>query len=187
MKDGLKNHKRVFSNPPKLLNYILLIVAFTLTACGSQDETTTDSSQQSDNVSFQIPDSIRARLDTGVGTLRATISHNGITKKMEISPDGLTASVTLSNVPTGDTSFTILFTFELVPYGPLDVASSSQSINVRGGTSSINWSSAYDTASFDEDGDGTSNILELDEFSTRSPVSCTLGNYARLGSCELGS
>jgi len=48
----------------------------------------------------------------------------------------------------------------------------------------------YDTASFDEDGDGISNIVELDELSTTNPIvadaPCILGT-SLIGSCVLGS
>ena len=44
----------------------------------------------------------------------------------------------------------------------------------------------FDTAIHDDDDDGISNLVELDEFSTTSPISCVLGT-SELGNCELGS
>lgn len=168
----------------------LLIAAFVLSGCGSQNQAVdTGSSGQDDNVSFQMPEAIFGnKLDQGAGTLTATISvEGGSATPMTIS--GETASVTLDNIPTGLTTFTILFSYDLDPYGPLDVARAEKTFTVMEGSNSLSFEvSDYDTASFDADGDGISNILELDENSNTSPVLslCVLGT-AELGNCELGS
>ena len=81
---------------------------------------------------------------------------------------------------------TIVFTYNLDPNGPLVVASTTKSFNVTEGSNTLNFVTAdYDTASFDEDGDGISNLVELDEFSTTSPVGalCKLG-FANIDFCE---
>ena len=166
-----------------------LFAAFVLVGCGSQDETSATPAQESQTLSFKVPDAILAsKLDLNAGTLTATISYGTTTAPMTISPDGLTASVTLENVPLGSTDFTILFTYNLAPFGPLDVAQATQNFDIVAGSNALSFTAAYDTAIFDDDGDGVSNIVELDEFSVSSPVValCELGT-AVLGSCELGS
>jgi hypothetical protein len=168
---------------------VVLLVAFISNGCGSQSDTSVDSSLADDNVLFSIPESIMgAKLDQTAGNLTATISVNGGSPMpMTISESGTTASTTLNNIPVGETSFTIVFTYDLDPFGPLVVASATQSMTVtEEGTNTITFASDdYDSDSFDADGDGLSNLKELAESSTTSPVSCTLGVGARLGTCEL--
>jgi hypothetical protein len=99
-----------------------------------------------------------------------------------------TASTTLNNIPAGETTFIIVFTYDLDPFGPLVVASATKTITVTEGTNTITFASEdYDTASFDADDDGISNLLELDESSATSPLVslCILGTTV-LDDCELG-
>ena len=177
------------STLPKSQLLVLLFVAFIVNGCDGQSNTSADSSLQDDNVSFSIPASIMgAKLDQTAGNLTATISVNG-GSPIPMTVSDTTASTTLNNIPAGETAFTIVFTYDRDPFGPLVVASATQSITVtEEGTNTITFANEdYDTASFDADGDGISNLEELDESSTTSPVSCTLGVGARLGTCELGT
>lgn len=183
--------KLVLFGISKPIYLFALFAAVALTGCGSQDETSTATVQESQIVSFKVPEAILAgKLDLATGTLTATISVNdGTPQPMTISSDGLTASVTLTAIPTGSTEFTIVFTYDNPSFGPLDVASATKTINVTTGSNTLSFASSdYVTAIFDEDGDGVSNIVELDEFSVSSPVValCKLGT-AVLDSCELGS
>jgi hypothetical protein len=183
LKSELQNHKLSPLNPPRPVSLFLLLATLTLTACGNQN----DSKSDSDNVSIKIPDVVN-KLDQTAGTLRATISCPSGDQPMNIDTVNETASATCNSVPTGNTSFTVVFTYELGSFGPLDVATATKMINVTTGNNPLNFVNGdFDTASFDEDGDGISNILELDEFSITSPVSCTLGVAASLGTCELGT
>jgi len=180
------------SNLANLLPLLFFVAILNLAACGSQNKTSTVSSSQTNNVSFIIPDSILAsKLDQTAGTLAATVSvstlNGGAPQDMIVSATNATA--TLSAIPLGDATFTIVFIYDLPPFGPLVVASASKSITVVAGDNPISFATTdYDTASFDEDGDGLSNLVELDETSTSSPIValCKLGT-AELGSCELGS
>jgi len=173
----------------------LLLSAFLLSGCGSEnDSTDTGSSGQDEHVSLQLPKSIFGnKLDQNAGTLKATISVDG-GNPIQMTISGTTASVTLTNIPTDLTTFTILFTYDLALSGSdshvsLDIAQASKEINVTTGNNTLNFLvSDYDTASFDDDNDGISNIVELDENSSTSPLMtlCILGS-AQLGDCELGS
>lgn len=124
-----------------------------------------------------------------VGTLTATLSGCPEGNKL-MTISGSTASATCSKVPEGPRTFTITFTYDLDPYGPLTIASASKQINVvKDRNNPLNFVTGdFDTASFDEDGDGISNILELDESSTSNPLlaPCVLGT-SLLDDCELGS
>lgn len=184
MKSVLPNYKLFPSNKPIRLYLFSLIAVFTLAGCGSQDKTTTESSEQT--LSFKVPDSIQGSKLVG-GILTATISVNGgPPQAMTISAG--TASITLTGITPGTTDFTLEFTYELAPYVPMIVASDTQTINViAGGSNTVNFVIAdFDTAIHDDDDDGISNLVELDEFSTTSPISCVLGT-SELGNCELGS
>ena len=182
-----RNYNLSTSNRPIRHWLLVLIAAFTLSACGSQNETTGSSPQQGENVSIQIPDAA-GKLDQIAGTLTATISVNGgAPQAMTIS--GTSASVTLDSIPTGTTTFTIVFSYELASFGALVVASATRTLDVLAGSNTLSFAAAdYDTASFDEDGDGISNIVELDEASISSPVvSLCILDTAKLDNCELGS
>jgi hypothetical protein len=171
----------------------MLIAAFTLAGCSSGTDSA-DASQQDDNVSFQIPDSLLGnKVDRN--NLSATISVNGGTPQAMAIDDGSdSATVSLSNIPTGDTTFVITFTYD---FGgtPLTVAEATKNFTVAEGANNINFIAAdYDT-SFDEDGDGISNIAELDETSTSDPTveTCRIGTDVTDSSilndpaeCELG-
>ena len=76
MKGALQVCRSIPFNLHFPLSVILLIAAFTLSACGSQNETTGSSPQQGENVSIQIPDAA-GKLDQTAGILTATISVNG--------------------------------------------------------------------------------------------------------------
>jgi len=179
-----------------LKSLILPIAMFALAGCAGDN----DSSAENENVSsasFQIPDSILAnRLDQAAGTLTATLSvDDDVQETVTITGGATTVSfATLNNIPTGDREFKILFTYNLAPYGPLDVAEAIRTINITEGSNSpINFVDGdFDTASFDEDGDGISNLLELDENSTSDPTVeiCRIGtdvnDSSALDNCELG-
>ncbi len=187
MKRALASYKLFQARPPIRRYLSALIVAFILAGCGSQDESATDSSHQI--ISFKVPD-VASKLDQTVGTLTATIAVNGGTPQ-NMTVSATDATVTLSNIPLGSTDFTIIFTYNLDPFGPLVVASATRTINVTAGSNTLTFANAdYDTASYDEDGDGISNLAELDESSTTSPIvadaPCVLGT-SLIGSCVLGS
>lgn len=186
MKSELQDHKLSPLNPPRPISLFLLLATLMLTACNNQNDSTSDS----DNVSIKIPD-VASKLDQMAGDLTATIAVNGGTpQNMTVSATDATA--TLSNIPIGSTGFTIVFTYNLDPFGPLVVASATQTLDVTAGSNTLTFANAdYDTASFDEDGDGLSNIVELDESSTTNPIVadagvCVLGT-SLIGSCVLGS
>ena len=186
----LHNNKLMPSRITNPLTYMLLIAVFLLSACGSSDEPTANSTIEGDNVAFKIPDSLLgSRLDQTAGTLSASISVNGgADQAMTIS--GTTASVTLSSIPVGATTFIIKFFYDNGSAGPLQVAQATKTLTVAGGSNALNFAAADFTASFasfDRDGDGISNIDELDENSTSNPLvsSCILGTAAL--DCQLGS
>ena len=176
-------------NPTSLLLSASLLV---LTAC-SNDSAPDVSTQQQSGVAIQLPEAIASRIsDQTNGTLSATISiDGGPAQAMTIS--GNSASATLSNIAAGSHSFTIVFVFDHDLYDPLTVASATKTLNVAAGNNSLSFATTDYDLSFDEDGDGVPNIIELDPASTTNPTIslCILADTvaqstAQLGSCELG-
>ncbi len=186
MKRALASYKLFHIRPPIRRYLSALIVAFILAGCGSQDESATDSSHQI--ISFKVPD-VASKLDQTVGTLTATIAVNGGTPQ-NMTVSATDATVTLSNIPLGSTDFTIIFTYNLDPFGPLVVASATRTIDVTAGSNTLTFANGDFDTSYDQDGDGISNLVELDESSTTSPIvvdaTCILGT-SQIGSCTLGS
>ena len=98
MKSVIQFHKLIPFELPDPLSLLLLLAALTLAGCGNQNETSTDSSPQVDNVSFQIPDSIVRKLDRVGGILTAVLTVNGVDQP-PIIITGDTATFTLSSTP----------------------------------------------------------------------------------------
>ncbi len=184
-----KDYKLSTSNRLIRTWLFVLIAAFTVAGCGSQDETP----PQTSTLSFKLSDTLLgSRLDQSAGTLTIFVSVDGGTPQaMTISGDGLTASFTLNNLATGSTNFTIDIFFDDGVSGNLQVASGTKTISVAEGGNTLNFVTAdFDTASHDADSDGISNLVELDETSTTDPLvadaPCLLGT-SLIGSCTLGS
>jgi hypothetical protein len=167
---------------------VVLLVALISNGCGSQSDTSGDSLSEGDNVSLLIPESIMgAKLDQAAGILTATISVGG-GSPVPMTISATTASSTLNNIPVGETTLTIVFTYDRDPFGPLIVAATTKNITVTEGDNTITFASEdYDTDSFDADADGISNLQELDDSSATSPlVSLCIMGTAVLDDCELG-
>jgi hypothetical protein len=175
------------SNLASPLPLLFFVAILNLAACDSQNETSTVSSSQTNNVLLQIPDSLLAN-KVNRSNLSATITVDGGTPQtLSIDDADNSASASLGNISTGSHTFVIQFTYD---YGgtPLTVAEATKTITVAEGSNSLSFlASDYDT-SFDQDTDGLTNLQELDAVSTTSPTVslCKLGT-AVLGSCELGS
>lgn len=186
MKTALPSYKLIPSSQAIRLYLFALIAVFTLAGCGSQDETP----PQTSTLSFKLSDTLLgSRLDQGTGALTIFVSVDGASppQAMTISGDGLTASITLDNIATGSREFTIDIFYDDGSSGNLQVASGTKNAGIVEGSNTLNFVTLdFDTASFDADSDGLSNLVELDEFSTTSPISCVLGT-SELGNCELGS
>ena len=173
---------------------LVLIVAVTLAGCGSQDDST-DSSQVT--IGFKFSDTLLgSKVDLAAGTLTLTVTFNGNSQTQTIAPGATDVTINLGNVPEGSTDFTILFTYERLlptPIIPLVVARATKTIVVvKDVNTPLSFVTAdFETAIFDEDGDGLSNLVELDENSTTDPTvpdtvtNCVLGT-SLLGSCTLG-
>lgn len=166
---------------------LIFILSALLAGCGGGGSNTPAASSGQGTVSVTLPDSIFHNLPA-TGTLGATIAVNGGTPvAMTISSDNTTASATLNNIPTGDATIAITFTYDDNFTTPLVVASLEKTITLSTGDNSVSTlATDYITATFDEDNDGISNLVELDKNSVTSPFvsTCVLGT-ATLGNCEL--
>ena len=164
-----------------------LIAALTLAGCGNQDEGT--------DLSFNISDTVLAAVNPTHLTADITVTNvgTGISSTRAMTISGTTASVTLNSLSTGSTDFTIVFSYDDGTIGPLVLGSLAQNLVVAEGVNPpLNFSfSDFETLSFDEDGDGLSNVVELDENSTTDPLvadnltACILGT-SLIGTCVFG-
>ena len=172
---------------------MMLVATFALASCSNQNDTAADTTQQT--FTFKIPDTLLgSKVDLTAGTLTLTVSVDGVVNQtIIIAPGATDVTITLNSLDVGSRDITILFTYDLSPFGPLDVATATQTINVVEGVDTpLSFvTSDFVTDIFDEDGDGLSNLVELDETSTTdptvadAPTDCILGT-SLLGSCTLG-
>ena len=179
----LKNfHHHSLNLSPLLLAACLL----TLTACSRQDEARNTEIQQDNNLSFQLPDALLgAKVDRN--NLSGTVTVAGRTYDLTIDDATDSANLTLPGIPTGSRNFTIRFFYDLGGT-ILQVAQAERTIFVGEGRNILDlMATDFDTASYDDDRDGISNIDELDESSTSNPLTplCVL-DRAVLDDCELG-
>ena len=188
MISALLNHKLSASRQPVRLYLLSLIAALTLAGCGNQDDAT--------NLSLNISDTVLAAVEPTFLLADITVTNVGTgsssTQAMIIS--GTTASLALNNLSTGLTSFTIVFSYDDGSIGPLPLvlATHTQNLDVAEGVNPpLNFLiSDFDT-SFDEDGDGLTNVIELQTGSLTDPLvadnltACILGT-SLIGTCVFG-
>ena len=184
MISALLNHKLSAPRQPVRLYLLSLIAALTLAGCGNQDD-------DARNLSFNISDTVLAAVEPTSLLADITVTNvdtgSSFTQAMIIS--GTSASVTLNNVSTGLTSFTIEFRYDDGIIGPLVLGRHTQNLVVEEGVSTpLPFSfSDFDTA-FDADVDGLTNVVELQTGSTTSPiVAICILDTSLLDDCELGS
>lgn len=178
------------TNSDKFFSYSRLLLAacfLVLSACSGQEEAPDTDIQRNDNLSLQLPDALLgARVDRN--NLSGTVTVGGNTYDMTIDDATDSASVSLSNIPTGSQTFVVEFFYD---FGGtiIKVAEATRTITIGEGSNTVSFlATDFDTATFDDDGDGISNITELDESSTTSPIvtTCVVGE-TNIGECELGS
>ena len=171
---------------------MVLVVAFTLAGCGSQNDTAADTTQQT--FTFKIPDTLLgSKVDLVAGTLTLTVSVDAVVQQtITIAPGATDVTITLNSLAVGSRKITILFKYNLSPFGPLDVATATKFIDVvEGADRPLSFATSEFVTAFDFDNDGLSNLVELDAGSTTdptvadAPTDCILGT-SLLGSCTLG-
>ncbi len=172
----------------KMVQILLMTFAvLTLGACGSSNEV----NQGSEELSVALPDALLgSRVNRS--NLSASISYGTTTQAMAIDEANNQATTTLTGVPVGTTTFTITFSYD---FGGtlLTLAQASQTIDVTEGSgNTLSFAAGDFDTSFDEDGDGISNIVELDENLNSNPRenTCVIGNDSTdsttLDNCVLG-
>ena len=154
MKSILNRSKTSYSFPRYLL--LLLLVS----ACSSNGYTLTTETENKEGI--PIPSVVSGALPTN-GTLSAYILvDDGPRQAMDIY-NGM-ASVTLSGLTLGQHAITMEFEFVFDDNldRPFMLASASKAVQVGAGQNTLDFEEAeYDTDRFDEDGDGISNLAEL--------------------------
>ena len=136
-----------------LLRVLVFIVSAIFLQSCSDDS---DNKQPTSSLFTQVTASILAQT---TGTLKTWITiDNGTRIEMTISGDTATASI--SNL--SQSTHTVLIEFELTDSnGTVTLATASQTVDLSSGDSSISFVyTDFETASYDEDGDGFSNAEE---------------------------
>jgi len=132
-----------------------------LSACGS-DEGSTSTTQTESKQGVAIPKVLTSALPED-GTLSAYIRvDNGERQKMTIGSEF--ATITLTGITPGEHTITIEFefVFDSDPDNPIMLASAGRVMDVGLGQNELEFEETeYETDRYDEDGDGTPNLTEL--------------------------
>jgi len=142
----------------KSLVFFAFIVVVT-SACTQGDSTVTSQPQGGGGIA--VPAALLT-LPAG-STLTAYIQING-GDRQQMTISGNNASISLTGISQGDHTFTVEFeyTANTAPDNPIILARASETMEVGSGTNVLEiLEEDYDTASFDEDGDGVSNLEEV--------------------------
>jgi len=134
---------------------LALLMIFLLQACGNNHST------EQKNVSVtQIPTAVQ-KLILPNGTLTAWVTVDGGSRtQMTIDSTAGTASATISGLTLA--THTVLIEYEFTDtYGTILVASASKPVDLSSGSGSLNFSDADYNTSYDSDGDGITNVVEL--------------------------
>jgi len=174
---------------------IILSLVFlnALVACSGSD----NNQAAVNTTTTEIPAELQ-KLTLGTGTLRAFVTVDGDTAgrtEMTIDTSGSgTASVSIPGLSLA--MHTITITYEYTDtFGTVVLATATQTVDLTSGSGSINFvESDYDLASYDDDGDGFNNAIEVATGSdptvpTSVPppgsINCVL-DTSTLDNCTLG-
>jgi len=142
----------------KSLVFFALIVVVT-SACTQGDSTVTSQPQGGGGIA--VPAALLT-LPAG-STLTAYIQVDG-GDRQQMTISGSNASISLTGISQGDHTFTVEFEYisSSAPGNPIILARAIETMEVGSGTNVLEiLEEDYDTASFDEDGDGVSNLEEV--------------------------
>ncbi len=169
----------------KTLVFFTFIVVVT-SACTQGSSTVT--TQQSDGGGIAVPAALRSL--PADSTLTAYIRvDDGERQQMTITDSN--ASIQLTGISQGSHTFTVEFEYiaNSAPGNPIILARASKTIDVGPGDNPLDiLESDYETDSFDEDGDGVSNLDEISNGSNpfaSITISAISGNTAEDGTTAL--
>lgn len=138
-----------------------LVIGITLSSCGGESDSRapTDPAQ----IKVYVPDEVRQAKLPDAGTLLAYLTlDNGSRRTMTVGTRE--ATISLTEIPFGEHTFTVEFEFDSDDFGQNIVLSrASQAVDITASSNSISFDSAnYDT-DFDNDDDGRTNLEELND------------------------
>jgi hypothetical protein len=171
----------------KLLRILFVAIMFTLyvSGCGNNSNSSNnDSGNTKTSAGIGIPSAIKATALPNAGTLTAEIFVDGKTgpkKTVNLSATQVTFTLT---VASGSHTFTVVFYYDdpIFNSQTWELARASSAVNVSGGSTTKVSFPAYNYQ--DYDGDGASNLLELNARTDPGIGTCILDS-AKL-SCQLG-
>jgi len=134
-------------------------IAIVISACTQGSSTVT--TQQPDGGGIVVPKALHGL--SADNALTAYIRVDG-GERQQMTIDGGNASIRLTGISQGSHTFTVEFEYlsSSAPGNPIILARASKTIDVKPGDNPLNILEAdYETDSFDEDGDGVSNLDEI--------------------------
>ncbi len=147
-----------------LLSRIKALVFFTgiaivISACTQGSSTVT--TQQPDGGGIVVPKALHGLSADNALTAYIRVDEG---ERQQMTIDGGNASIRLTGISQGSHTFTVEFEYlsSSVPGNPIILARASKTIDVKPGDNPLSILEAdYETDSFDEDGDGVSNLDEI--------------------------
>lgn len=195
-----QNIKFIFKKSILQCTNIVLVIIFSgfMFACSNQGNGTSTVTSSQRNGGITIPSVIIATVLPTNGILSGyiTVAQNGQTvgpARRLMTLDGGVASITIPGLEPGTYTFTVEFDFQANDFGGgiFMLARASQEFTLVEGDNVLPAfnDALYDTQSFDNDNDGTSNISELAAVPATNPgvPTCILDNAnSTLSNCVLG-
>jgi len=178
-----------FSFVKTILLFTSLFLVLTTTGCGGGSESNPPPAEPQTTSSMQLPVGINASTLPVNGALHAYISVDGGSRQ-ELSVDlgAQTVSGSLNGISPGNHIFIIEVVFIYNDNTEVMLGSANISMDVSTGNNSLAVTSGdYDTT-FDDDGDGVSNLAEMNtgtDPNNPADTDCVIGT-SKIGSCVLG-
>jgi hypothetical protein len=174
----------------KLLKILFLAIMFALNISGCSNNSSNsnnDTGNTKTSAGIAIPSVIKATALPNAGTLAAEIFVDGKAgpkKTVDVSATEVTFTLTVS---AGSHNFTLVFYYDDPVFNSQTwelARATSSTVNVTGGSTTKVTFPAYSYQ--DYDGDGVSNLLELDSSTRTDPgIGTCILDSAKL-SCQLG-
>ena len=142
-----------------------------LAACNAPGESNS-SSGSGGSMSLALPDSIQpSALPDGAlsATVSASCVNNGAPRTLTDSDGDGMFTGRIENVPRGSCTFVIVFTFADAEFGDIDLVRAERTLHIGSGNNQLVLQQG-DYELLDDDGDGVSNLAELDDANRTHPL-----------------
>ena len=173
----------------KLVVPASLFMLLAVTGCSSENGSVTTQSPQQGTGGIELPVGINVANLPANGSLHAFMSvDNGTRQELNIDLNSQTVSGSVGGITPGNHTFLLQIIFIYDTGTEVTLAHASSTMEVTAGSNNLAFSATDYVTSYDSDGDGVSNLTEINTGTNPTdPVDteCVLGT-SRLGSCVLG-